>query len=204
MGSGDALALSTSDLVPVDLTLPDGSRYRAVPREIVPRGGTGLLWRGRLLGDDPFKDVYGDHTGAALRYGRRLGSRFGVAVEVGERSASGSTPVTDSPAEVDTTHAAVTARWHFKRDAASPWDSWLGAGVLYQSVEETIRFPGDAVSGDDTATGALLGLGLRWTGRRGWGFGGELRLTRLAVSSDVGEGVDLDALEVLAGLGYSF
>lgn len=48
----DVAALATSDLVPVELTLPDGQRYRAVPEEIAARGPLSLLWRGRLVGND--------------------------------------------------------------------------------------------------------------------------------------------------------
>lgn len=154
--------------------------------------------------DDPLADVYGGHTGVAARYGRRLGARFGLAVEVGQRSASGSTPVTGSRAELDATHGALTGRWHFGRDPLGPWDSWLGAGVLYQSVEETVRFPDEAVSADDTTTGALLGLGVFRSGRGGWGFGGEVRYSVLSATGGTGEDADLNALEVLAGVAYSF
>lgn len=156
---------------------------------------------------EPVEDVYGSHTGVAVRFGRRLGQRFGLAVEVGQRSASGSTPTTGSRAELDTTHAALTARWHPRGGGAATavgWEPWLGAGLLYQSLEETVRFPDETVSGDDSATGALLGLGVSRTGRSGWGFGGEVRYALLSATDGAGEDVDLDALEVLAGVGYSF
>lgn len=67
----DVAALATSDLLPVELTLPDGRRYRAVAEEIVPRGPMSLLWRGRLVGDDGregkgFITVHGGHVAGRL------------------------------------------------------------------------------------------------------------------------------------------
>lgn len=176
----------------------DGS---STPLERPNRFGVAALYVSPAA--SPLDDVYGSHTGVALRYARRLGHRFGLGFEVGRRSASGETEIVAADAELDGTHAAVTARWHLDRDFVNPWSSWLSAGVVYQSVEETVEFPDGTASADDSGTGALLGLGLSRTGRSGWGFDAELRYTVLSVTGGAGEDVDLDAFEIVAGVAYA-
>lgn len=156
---------------------------------------------------EPVSDIYGDHTGVALRYGLRFRPRWSLAAEAGQRSASGSTPELGSDAELDVTHGALMVRFHRQASAtaARAWDAWLGAGMLYESVEETVRFPDAAVSADETASGPLVAVGTRWTGSRGWGFIGELRYAVLGTSPGMGlPDADLDGLEIAAGVGYSF
>lgn len=153
---------------------------------------------------DPIDEVYGDHTGFAVRYARRLGRRFGLAAELGQRSASGTTPLTRSDAELDVLHGAFTVRLHVRGDADAAWDPWFGIGLLYQDVDEEVRFPDGTASGADTATGPLAAFGLRWRGRSGWGIGGEIRYSQASISAEGGEDTDLDGLDVAAGVSYSF
>lgn len=153
---------------------------------------------------DPIDEVYGDHTGFAVRYARRLGRRFGLAAELGQRSASGTTPLTRSDADLDVLHGAFTVRLHVGGDVDAAWDSWFGVGLLYQDVEEEVRFPDGTASGADTATGPLAAFGLRWRGRSGWGIGGEIRYSQASISAESGEDTDLDSLDMAAGVSYSF
>ena len=148
-------------------------------------------------------DVYGTHQGFALRYARRFGAHFGLAIEAGERSADGRTPVTQAAASYEASHAALSLRWH-PRPATHGADFWLTAGLQQQSVDETVRFPDITVEADGSGSGPLVGLGAAWVGGSGWTLGSELRYGAASMSVDGGGDADLDAVELLAGFGWSF
>lgn len=179
------------------------AQVAAEPADTRPSQVDLLVLLARPTGD-PIDEVYGDHTGFAVRYAHRLGRRFGLAAELGQRSASGTTPLTRSDAELDVLHGAFTVRLHVGGDADAAWDPWFGIGLLYQDVEEEVRFPDGTASGADSATGPLAAFGLRWRGRSGWGIGGEIRYSQASISAEGGDDTDLDGLDVAAGLSYSF
>jgi hypothetical protein len=178
-----------------------GPGASAAPRHQVELLGLAVFPAGGEL-----DEVYGNHFGIAGRYGLRLGARWGVAVEAGQRSASGSTPVLGAPAKIDVQHGAVSARFHLRPRSDSSWDAWVSAGVLHQRLEEEVRFPDATATAKDDATGPLVGLGARWPGRRGWGVSGELRYSRLRASRRPSgrPGADLDGFEAVAGVAYSW
>lgn len=158
---------------------------------------------------DPVDEVYGGHTGAAVRYSFQLRPRWSLSGELGQRQADGSTTAFGFPAELEVTHAAVTGNYHWGPGVADAgrWSASAGAGAILQDVEEEVRFPGEIARASDSVTGLLVRAGGRWPIGSLWGLAGEGRFTAMEEAASPGggvEGADFGAFEVAAGVFFSF
>lgn len=158
---------------------------------------------------EPVDEVYGSHTGAALRYTFHWGRRWSVAGELGTRVADSTTSSFGFPSQLDVLHAAATAsrRWGPGVDRADRWSAALGAGVIVLDVEEEVRFFDEPITASDTLTGLLLHAGARWPLGPAWGLTTDARYTAMEDAESPGPGLepaDFGALEVAAGVYFAF
>jgi hypothetical protein len=158
---------------------------------------------------EPIDDVYGAHSGVAVRYSFQLRPRWSLAGELGRRQVDGSTTAFGFPAELEVTHAAVVASycWGPGVGRSDRWAASLGAGFVVQDVEEEVGFPDATLQASDTVNGLLVRAGGRWPIRPSWGLTAEGRVTAMEDAASPGgsvEGADFGAFEVRAGLFFSF
>lgn len=158
---------------------------------------------------DPVDEIYGGHPGAAVRYSFQLRPRWSLSAEIGQRQADGSTTGFGFPADLEVSHAAVLASYHWGPGVAQAarWSASAGAGVVMQDVEEEVRFPDATVSASDSVNGLLVRAGARWPIRPSWGLTAEGRVTAMEDAESPGGGVepaDFGAFEVAAGVFFSF
>lgn len=158
---------------------------------------------------DPLDEVYGAHSGAAVRYSFQLRPRWSLSGEVGRRQANGSTTAFGFPADLEVLHAAVLTSYHWGPGATRPgrWTASAGAGVVVQDVEEEVRFLDATVDAGDTMAGVLVRAGGRWPIWPSWGLSAEGRVTATDDAESPGgdvEGADFGAFEVAAGVFFSF
>lgn len=159
--------------------------------------------------DDVVDDVYGSHAGFAVRYALRVSPKWGLEVELGQRQAEGSTGIFGFPADLEVLHGTLLGAYHWGPGVAQPgrWTVSLGAGILFEDVEEEVRFPDELATASETLLGGLLRAGLRWPVRPAWGLTAETRLSLLEDSSPPESGVEpanLGALELAAGVFVAF
>lgn len=158
---------------------------------------------------DPVDEVYGAHSGVAVRYSFQLRPRWSLAGELGRRQADGSTTAFGFPADLEVSHAAVLASYHWGPGVgrSDRWTASIGAGFVVQDVEEEVGFPDATVSASDTVNGLLVRAGGRWPIRSSWGLTAEGRVTAMEDAESPGgggEGADFGTFEVAAGVFFSF
>lgn len=158
---------------------------------------------------DPVDEVYGGHSGAAVRYSFQLHPRWSLSAELGRRQADGSTTAFGFPADLEVSHTALLASYHWGPGVAQAgrWGASVGAGYVAQEVDEEVRFPDATARASDSVGGLLLRAGGRWPVRPSWGLTAEGRVTAMedAASPEGGrDSADFGSFEVAAGVFFSF
>ena len=158
--------------------------------------------------EDPLAATYGSHPGFAVRYAFQPNRRWSLAGELASRRADGSTATFDFPSELRVISVAALARLHFPVPASDigRGDLFVGVGLIYQRVEETVGFPEGPLEAAENATGLLIAAGIRRRLGAQWGVLGEARFSRLAAPSPAAgvDGAQLGTFELAAGVYLAF
>ncbi len=158
--------------------------------------------------EDPLSATYGSHPGFAVRYTFQPNRRWSVAGELASRRSDGATATFGFPAELRVISVAALARLHFPIPASGiqRGDLFLGVGLIYQRLEETVGFPEGPLEAAENATGLLIAAGIRRRLGAQWGVLGEARFSRLSAPPPAAgiDGAQLGTFELAAGVYLAF
>lgn len=157
--------------------------------------------------DEPISKVYGSHPGVAGRYVYRASESWSIAGDLAYRGPEGETENFGLEAELRVLEFGAMLRYHPPLAISTGvLDLWLGGGLTVQRIEERVGFPDGPLEADDGAAGWALGAGIERLLGGGWGVLGDVRFSRLSISSGL-EGIEdteLGGLGLRGGVFVSF